>query len=162
MYSYRAILLKKKRTGGGGGVGETRPIPINTIGTCIVKKVLIQRICRNSVKVLIICLFLDITFQILNFFVWLRITDEGSLPEMRIWSILLIKSGLKWCIHLGRSLFSYFSSKLQTAWPNGLRCWDSIQAGWKIAGSYPAGGIYFHFDFFAPFPFLTARLSANK
>ena len=24
------------------------------------------------------------------YFVWLRITDEGSLPEMRIWSILLI------------------------------------------------------------------------
>ena len=28
----------------------------------------------------------------LNFIVWLRITDEGSVPEMRIWSILLIKS----------------------------------------------------------------------
>ena len=27
-------------------------------------------------------------------FVWLRITDEGSLAEMRIWSILLIKSDL--------------------------------------------------------------------
>ena len=29
--------------------------------------------------------------QFLNFkdyFVWLRITDEGSVPEMRIWSIL--------------------------------------------------------------------------
>ena len=26
---------------------------------------------------------------------------------MRIWSILLIKSDLKWCIHLSRSLFSY-------------------------------------------------------
>ena len=25
-----------------------------------------------------------------NYFVWLRITDEGSLPEMRVWSILLI------------------------------------------------------------------------
>ena len=40
-------------------------------------------------------------------FVWLRITDEGSVPEMRIWSILLIKSDLKWCIHLNRSLFLY-------------------------------------------------------
>ena len=28
----------------------------------------------------------------LDNFLWLRITDEGSLPEMRIWSILLIKS----------------------------------------------------------------------
>ena len=39
-------------------------------------------------------------FNHFNFFVWLRITDEGSVPEMRIWSILLIKSDLKWCIHL--------------------------------------------------------------
>ena len=51
--------------------------------------------------------FLGITFQLLNCFVWLRITDEGSVPEMRIWSILLIKSDLKWCIHLGRSIFLY-------------------------------------------------------
>ena len=47
-------------------------------------------------------------FQLLNYFVWPRITDEGSLLEMRIWSILLIKSDLKWRIHLRRSLFSYF------------------------------------------------------
>ena len=40
---------------------------------------------------------------------WLRITDEGSLPEMRIWSILLIISDLKWCIYLSRSLFPYFN-----------------------------------------------------
>ena len=45
---------------------------------------------------------------IFNYFVWLRITDEGSVPEMRIWSILLIKSDLKWCIHLSRSLFFEF------------------------------------------------------
>ena len=31
--------------------------------------------------------FFGITSHILNYFVWLRITDEGSLPEMRIWSI---------------------------------------------------------------------------
>ena len=46
-------------------------------------------------------------FNFWNNFVWLRITDEGSLPEMRIWSILLIKSVLKWCIHLSGSLFYY-------------------------------------------------------
>ena len=28
--------------------------------------------------------FWGITFQLLNYFVWLRITDEGSVPEMRI------------------------------------------------------------------------------
>ena len=36
------------------------------------------------------------------------ITDEGSLPEMGIWSIMLIKSDLKWCEHHSRSLFLYF------------------------------------------------------
>ena len=48
-------------------------------------------------------------FNFWNHFVWLRITDEASFPEMRIWSILLIKSDLKWCIHLSRSLFLYFN-----------------------------------------------------
>ena len=51
--------------------------------------------------------FYDIYFQFLNYFVWLRITDEGSVPQMRIWSILLMKSDLKWCIHL--DLFLYFN-----------------------------------------------------
>ena len=32
----------------------------------------------------------------------------GSVPEIRIWPILLIKSDLKWCIHLRRSLFFYY------------------------------------------------------
>ena len=48
-------------------------------------------------------------FNFLNYFLWLRITDEGSVPEMRIWSISLIKSDLKWCIHLSRSLFFNFN-----------------------------------------------------
>ena len=46
---------------------------------------------------------------VLSSFHRLRITDEGSVPEMRIWSILLIKSVLKWCIHLSRRLFLYFN-----------------------------------------------------
>ena len=49
------------------------------------------------------------TFQLLNYFVWRRITDEGSASDMRIWSILLIKTDLKWCIHPSRSLLSYFN-----------------------------------------------------
>ena len=54
--------------------------------------------------------FCDIIFRpFCNYFAWLRITDEGSVPEMRIWSILLINSDLKWCIHLSRSLFLYFN-----------------------------------------------------
>ena len=51
---------------------------------------------------------LSIIFQpLLNYFVWLRITDEGLVPEIRIWSILLIISESKWCIEISRSLYSY-------------------------------------------------------
>ena len=35
-------------------------------------------------------------FDFLNYCVWLRITEEVSGPGIRIWSILLIQSGLKW------------------------------------------------------------------
>ena len=48
---------------------------------------------------------LCVTFQLFKLVIWPRITDEGSVPEMCIWSILLIKSDLKWCIHFSRSLF---------------------------------------------------------
>ena len=41
------------------------------------------------------------------------LTDEGSVPKMRIWSILLIQSDLRWCIHLSRSLF-YIITDLNT------------------------------------------------
>ena len=47
------------------------------------------------------------------------ITDEGSLPEMRIWSILLINSVLKWCIHLSRSFFYYFNYYLVSVTAGG-------------------------------------------
>ena len=46
-------------------------------------------------------------FNFRNYFLWRRITDEGSVPEISIWSILLINSDLKWCIHLSRSLLLY-------------------------------------------------------
>ena len=32
--------------------------------------------------------FRALFFNFFNYFLWLRITDEGSIPEMRIWSIL--------------------------------------------------------------------------
>ena len=51
--------------------------------------------------------FVTSLFNFLNYFVWLRITDGGSVPEMRIWSILLMKSDLKWRIHL--DLFIYLN-----------------------------------------------------
>ena len=55
---------------------------------------------------------------------WLRITDEGLVPEMRIWSILLIISGLKWCIHLSRSLFFILKhcKMLQSFWLRSYNC----------------------------------------
>ena len=46
-------------------------------------------------------------FNFWNYFFWLRITDEGSVPEMRIWSMLLIKSDSKYWKHLSWSLFLY-------------------------------------------------------
>ena len=41
--------------------------------------------------------FLDIIYQLRYYFqiVWLRITDEGSVPEMRIWYIFLILIPIK-------------------------------------------------------------------
>ena len=52
--------------------------------------------------------FLGITFHFLNYF------GKGSLirvhyPKCAYGSILFIKSGLKWCIHLGKSIFSHFN-----------------------------------------------------
>ena len=49
------------------------------------------------------CTFWATLFNFLKYFVWLKISDEGSVPEMRICSILLIKSKLKWCINLNHT-----------------------------------------------------------
>ena len=53
--------------------------------------------------------FLASLFNFLNYCIWLRITDEGLVPELRIWSILLIRSDLKCCIPLSRSIFYNFN-----------------------------------------------------
>ena len=76
--------------------------------------------CKNSMEIVILWVYYTILFgfslfrhfwvshfNFLNYFVWLRITDEGSVLEMRIWSILLIKSDLKWRIHLSKSFYLY-------------------------------------------------------
>ena len=76
---------------------------------------------------------------LLNYFVWLRITDEGSVPEMRIWSILLIKSDLKWCMHLSRSLFSCFNYlvSVSAGGPRSTRGHmlpsSTVDSGWFVA-----------------------------
>ena len=65
--------------------------------------------------------FLDIIFQLLNLLFCLRITDDGSVPEMSIIMIHMItESDLKWCIHLSRSLYLYISAIFST-----------FQAEWK-------------------------------
>ena len=51
---------------------------------------------------------LVITFQLFILHVLLRVTDEGSVSEMRIWSISLIYFNQKWCKHLSRSLYWNF------------------------------------------------------
>ena len=51
--------------------------------------------------------FFALFINFFYYFLWRRTTNEGSIPEMCIWSILLIKSNLKWCIHLSKSLYLY-------------------------------------------------------
>ena len=53
--------------------------------------------------------FLASLFNFLNYFVWLRITEEASVPQMHILSILVINSDIKWCIHLIRGFFLNFN-----------------------------------------------------
>ena len=76
----------------------------------------------NFIEIMIMCVYYTIPFWLWacfctfghhfstfkNYFVWLRIIDESSVTEMRIWYISLIKSDWKWCIHLSASLFLYF------------------------------------------------------
>ena len=69
-----------------------------------------------------------------NYSVWLRITDEGSVPEMRKWSIMLIKSDLKWCIHLRRSLFYIVKIILWSSWfcnPLSFKLFE-VAEGWLL------------------------------
>ena len=54
-----------------------------------------------------------IHFQLLNPHCLTKDHWWGTVPEMRIWSILLIHSDLKWCIHLSRSLFLYIKQQRQ-------------------------------------------------
>ena len=72
--------------------------------------------------------FVTSLFNFLNYFVWLRITDEGSVPEMRIWSILLMKSDLKWCIHLGLLLyFNHFTHLVRVTFDGPESPWGHMQ-----------------------------------
>ena len=78
-------------------------------------------------------------FQFLNYFVWSRITIEDSVSAMRTWSILSIKSELKWCKQLGRSLISYFNQLVSGTdggqeGPRGHMSQSStVYLGWFVA-----------------------------
>ena len=53
------------------------------------------------------CLFWHLWSITIQFCKLVWLADESSVTEMRIWSILLIKFDLKWCLHLRRSLFLF-------------------------------------------------------
>ena len=70
-----------------------------------------------------------------------------------LWSILLIKSDLKWCIHLSRSLFSYFNYLV------------SVTAGGPTYGEMrPAIEICMHdvTDFRRPYTVLESTTAESK
>ena len=55
---------------------------------------------------------------------------------MRIWSILLIKSDLKWCIHLSRSLYLYSLPLTRS-----LRCTCTMRSCGKVSKSHSSRGL---------------------
>ena len=89
----------------------------------------------------------DISFQLLKL---LRTTDEGSVPEMRIWSILLIKSDLKWCIHLSRSLFLYYKVGTGSLHQKWLYQWKEQDKSWKSPTKVPDKTLckYAHYEIY--------------
>ena len=74
----------------------------------------------DKVIIHVLLYVVQITYPV---YVVIFVTDEGSVPEMRIWSILLIKSVSKWCIHLSRSLMSYFN-------------FPSFKCRWSVLGFF--------------------------
>ena len=75
------------------------------------------------------------------YFIWLRTTCEGSVPEMRIWFILLMKSDFKWCtcIHLSKIFFSCFNYLIsvtaggEVSAPRQMTPCSTVDCGWFIA-----------------------------
>ena len=108
------------------------PVPF---GTCICSNVetIFTWVCHVfGLWISNIPRYFILLFNFWNYFVWLRITDEGSVPEMRIWSILLIKSDLKLCKHSSKSIFLYLiwdliGQKFQTRREMSFKCkWRSF------------------------------------
>ena len=66
----------------------------------------------------------NIIFNFSNYFVWPRNTDEFSVPEMRIWSILLIESDLNTtpCIDITAPYINFITSYINFT----MRCIDIV------------------------------------
>ena len=120
-------------TAGGPRSPRGHMKPSSTVYSGLIRSVLKHQNfpCLKLIKIIILWVNYPITygfslfrhfwgfvFNFLSSFVWLRITDEGSVPEMRIWSIFYLNPDLKWCIHLSRSLLSYLLSPddLSSSW----------------------------------------------
>ena len=81
--------------------------------------------------------FVTSLFNFLNYFVGLRITDEGSVTEMRIWSILFMKSDLKWCIHLDLYLyFNHFTHLVSVTGGGPESPWGHMQSSSTVDSSW--------------------------
>ena len=78
------------------------------------------------IEIVILCVYYTIPFWLklvsAHFGLHLSITDEGSVPEMCIWSILLLKSYLKWFIHLSKTIFFIFQLSGE------CHCWRTRQS----------------------------------
>ena len=91
--------------------------------------------CITTIPLALACfgIFLASLFNVLNYFVLPRITDEGSVTKMRILSKLFIQSKLKWCMYLFRSLFLYISEVFK--WSQGSQNIWRGPAAWAYDGS---------------------------
>ena len=83
-------------------ISGTEPSSVNLSQTCCIKT---DRNCsfvgllHNLFWFQLVFALLGHLFSTLETTFWLRITDKGSVPEMLMWTILLISFDLKWCIH---------------------------------------------------------------
>ena len=103
----------------------------------------------HHINIAFTCITVFINFT-LNHFVWLRITDECSESEMRIWSILLIESDLEWCIHLSKSLFSYLTKEHKNngaPWARTSNLWipSLTRSALRYLGRYVEGDLNGYF-----------------
>ena len=74
-----------------------------------------HKILWGSISKLVWCLA-RITLKLFKLLCLAKDHWRGSVPKLRIWSILLMKSDLKLWIHLSRSLFIYSVTCVRMLW----------------------------------------------